>query len=140
MTKSELVAIAAFTNVHEALLAKSVLESAGIDATIADEHVVSMAWMYSNAVGGVKVLVPEDRAEEAASLLNSGVSIVDRTPPKKTADHWDDMCPSCGSTEFESRLPGKGFAVLSWLLLGAPLGSPFRRRYCKRCGARVAHP
>ena len=66
----EWVTIAAFTSVHEAHLAHSVLEAAGFDVTIADEHLVSMDWFLSNAIGGVKVLVREDRAEEAKALLN----------------------------------------------------------------------
>jgi len=49
-----LVVAAAFTSVHEAHLAMSVLEAAGIETAIADEHLVSMTWTYSNAVGGVK--------------------------------------------------------------------------------------
>ena len=48
---SEFVVIAAFTNVHEAHMARSVLEGAGIDVMVQDEHLISMAWTYSNAVG-----------------------------------------------------------------------------------------
>jgi putative signal transducing protein len=132
-----LAVAAAFTSVHEAHLAKSVLEAAGIEATIADEHLVSMTWMYSNAVGGVKVLVPGERLEEARSLLESG-TIVDLPPVNGSDDEsqssGSDACPRCGSREFESRLPGKRLAILSWLLIGFPLGPPFRRRYCRRCG------
>jgi hypothetical protein len=133
-----LVVAAAFTSVHEAHLAMSVLDAAGIEARTADEHLVSMTWTYSNAVGGVKVLVPADRLEEARSLLESG-AIVDLPPPGGPDDEPDnagiETCPRCGSREFESRLPGKRFAILSWLLLGFPLASPVRRRYCRRCGA-----
>ena len=68
---NELVVAAAFTSVHEAQFARSVLEAAGIEAMIADEHVVSMDWLYSNAIGGVKVLVPLDRLEEARAVLDS---------------------------------------------------------------------
>jgi uncharacterized protein (DUF1810 family) len=73
----EWVTIAAFTSVHEAHLAHSVLEAAGFDVTIADEHLVSMDWFLSNAIGGVKVLVREDRAEEAKALLASSAMTVD---------------------------------------------------------------
>jgi ribosomal protein L37E len=131
------VVAAAFTSVHEAHLAMSVLEAAGIETSIADEHLVSMTWTYSNAVGGVKVLVPADRLEEARSLLESG-AIVDLPPQSSPDEEPDDAenetCPRCGSREFESRLPGKRFAILSWLLIGFPLASPVRRRYCRRCG------
>ena len=132
-----LVVAAAFTSVHEAHLAKSVLDAAGIEATIADEHLMSMTWLDSNAVGGVKVVVPEDRLEEARSVLGSGAIVA--VPPPNDADHesdngGSDTCVRCGSREFESRLPGKRLAIISWLLIGFPLASPFRRRYCRRCG------
>lgn len=76
----EFVAVAAFTTVHEAQFARSVLEAAGLEATIADEHVVSMDWCLSNAIGGVKVLVPQDRLEEARALLASDVMVPDASP------------------------------------------------------------
>ena len=44
------VTAGAFTSVHEAHLARSVLEAAGIRATLADEPLVSKSWTYSNAV------------------------------------------------------------------------------------------
>jgi len=132
-----LVVAAAFTSVHEAHLARSVLEAAGIEAAIADEHLVSMTWTYSNAVGGVKVLVPPHRLEEARSVLESG-AIIDLPPPIAEDEEIDprggDTCRHCGSREFESRLPGKRLAILSWLLIGFPLASPVRRRYCRKCG------
>jgi uncharacterized protein (DUF1810 family) len=74
---SDWAVAAAFTNVHQAHLAQSVLEGAGIEAQLADEHTVSMDWMLSNAIGGVKVMVREDRVDEAKALLASGVMAVD---------------------------------------------------------------
>jgi len=135
---AELVEVAAFTNVHEALLAKSVLEAAGIDATLANEHLVSMTWTYSNVVGGVKVLVPGDQWEEAVLILESDASVVEREStdePDAPAEGLGDTCQRCGSREFESRLPGKRLAIFSWLVIGVPLGSPVRRRVCRHCGA-----
>jgi hypothetical protein len=141
MTVAIVVAAGAFTNVHEAHLARSVLEAAGIQATLGDEHLISMDWTYSNAVGGVKVLVPEDRLEEARLLLESVAELDDPSATGREGEdvgaEWD-VCQRCGSTEFESRLPGKRFAILSWLVFGVALGSPPRRRYCRRCGAAAS--
>jgi len=55
----QLVTAATFTGVHETQLARSVVEGVGVTAVLDNEHLVSMNWTYSNAVGGVKVLVPE---------------------------------------------------------------------------------
>jgi hypothetical protein len=128
------VVAAAFTSVHEAHLARSALEAAGIDAHVADEHTVSMNWVMSNAIGGVKVLVPDDRLEEARTILS--VEAQDHGSPLDdvSADPPAEACPRCGGRDWESKLPGRGLAIASWFLVGFPLGIPLRRRYCRQCG------
>lgn len=66
-----LVTVAAFNTIHEAYLAKSLLEGAGITTFIADEYTIGVNWLWANAVGGVKVQVTEADAEEAEKLLDS---------------------------------------------------------------------
>ncbi len=127
-----------FTSVHEAHLAKSVLEAAGIEVALADEHVVSMNWTYSNAVGGVKALVPAHRLDEAQSLLDTGAVIED--PQDGPADSVADGCSQCGHSECESIGPASPLMILSWLLIGVPLGWPLRRRVCRRCGEPAPRP
>src|ERR1700747_2394713 len=53
----------------DAQVAKSILDSAGIESFLADENVVRMDWFYSNAVGGIKLLVRHEDAETAKKLL-----------------------------------------------------------------------
>jgi hypothetical protein len=45
------------------------LEAAGIPVFLADELTVAMDWLLSNAIGGVKVQVPERYAERAQAIL-----------------------------------------------------------------------
>lgn len=123
-----------FTNVHEAHLAKSVLEAAGIEVAIADEHVVSNNWLYSNLVGGVKVIVAEDRVEEARSVLDMA-AVPDHSTENVAAEADADRCPQCGGNEYDSIVRAKGLVILSWFFLGFPIGWPRRRRVCKRCGS-----
>lgn len=54
---------------YEAQIAKTQLEAAEIPARIENEHTINMDWLYSNALGGVRLLVPESYAEEAKALL-----------------------------------------------------------------------
>jgi Putative prokaryotic signal transducing protein len=75
---SRLVRIRQFLNVGPALLAKSVLDSAGIECFLADENTVRIDWLYSNAIGGVKLLVREEDAEAARELLDQ--TSLDETP------------------------------------------------------------
>jgi len=130
--------IAAFTNVHEATLAQSILDGAGVDSVLNDEHIVSMEWTLSNAVGGVKVLVAVDRVEEAWQVLaNEG--LVNREDLDQMLEGVPalpgDVCSACGGDEFDSVLPARGLVVLTWFVLGFPVGIPRRRRHCRRCGA-----
>ncbi|WP_456445070.1 putative signal transducing protein [Thiolapillus sp.] len=64
-----LVTISSFSLPHEANIAKATLESAGIPAFLADEHTIGMNWFYSNALGGVKLKVPQSFVDEAKELL-----------------------------------------------------------------------
>lgn len=56
---------------HEALFFKSVLESAGIEAVVPDEHTVSVQPFLANAIGGVRVLVRSADLERAHEVLES---------------------------------------------------------------------
>jgi hypothetical protein len=53
----------------DAEMVRSFLAHNGIETKIRDQHIVSINWLYSNLVGGVKLLVREDQAEEAVQLL-----------------------------------------------------------------------
>jgi hypothetical protein len=85
-----MVVVSAFTSVHEAHLAQSVLQAAGIEATVADEHLVSMYWLYSNAIGGVKVLVPEAQAQDARDVLASCIDPLEAPIAGELDDQPDD--------------------------------------------------
>lgn len=127
-----LVTVRTFTSLPEAQLACITLQAAGLDAELGDEHLVSMQWLYSHAIGGVKLRVPDDQASEASDILDT-TAITDNGPD----DAGADACPQCGSTDLDSALDGLRPAVLSLLLVGVPF-VPLRRVYrCRRCGARV---
>jgi len=63
------VMIARYGGVPEALLAKSMLDSAGIESFLGDENLVRLDWFYSNLVGGIKLMVRKEDAETARALL-----------------------------------------------------------------------
>jgi hypothetical protein len=63
------------------------LQEAGIAVFLADEFTVTMDWLLSNAVGGVKVQVPASRADEAAELL---AAFSPRRPEAAEDDESDD--------------------------------------------------
>ncbi len=63
-----------FFTLPEALLAKSILDSAGIQSYLIDENTIRMDWFYSNALGGIKLQVREADATAAAELLDHQAS------------------------------------------------------------------
>jgi hypothetical protein len=58
-----------FRDLPEALLAKGLLDSEDIKCFLSDENTVGMNWMWSNALGGVRLWVREDDLAESAVLL-----------------------------------------------------------------------
>jgi hypothetical protein len=65
----EYVMIRQFRDLHEALLAKASLESAGIDCHLSDENMVRLDWFISNLLGGVKLFVPFEEMDAAEAVL-----------------------------------------------------------------------
>lgn len=116
--------LAAFTSIGEAEAARSALAAAAIDATIADENIVAMNWLYSNAIGGVKVLVPEEDLEQAERILAGPADeefaedeAIGEEPEAETPRPF--VCSACGSADV-ARLPKRMlFAALSIVVIGA---------------------
>jgi len=61
--------IATFDNPLLANIAKGRLEAEGISAFLHNERFVEMNWQWSNAVGGIGLLVPTVDAQRARSIL-----------------------------------------------------------------------
>ena len=53
----------------QALLAKSVLESAAIECFLGDDNLIRMDWLWSNLLGGIKLRVRREDALVASRLL-----------------------------------------------------------------------
>lgn len=96
--------IACFSTPAEAHLALSRLMSAGIHAAIRDEFTVTLDWLYSNAIGGVKIEVVEDDVAAAREILGM-------PPPEEGILR----CPFCGSSDTRVRVLS-GFGLICLLL------------------------
>lgn len=71
------VVLRRYRDMPRAFVEKSVLEDAGIECFLQDDNVVRMDWLWSNAMGGIKLVVREKDAEEALKLLS-------QSPPDET--------------------------------------------------------
>lgn len=63
--------LAAFTAPMDAHLLIARLQGSGINAYARDEHMVTLDWAASNAVGGVKVDVADEDYERALEIMSS---------------------------------------------------------------------
>lgn len=77
-----------------------------------------MDWPYSNALGGVRLLVPENCAEEAKALL-----VQDFSQELEQQFGASESCPNCGSMDIQPYTEGKRPVYVVFLLLGFPLFS-----------------
>ncbi len=127
-TSNEMVVLTSYPNIWEAEIVLGRLLAEGIDAQLRDQHIVSTNWLYSNAVGGVKVVVPRDQFETAQSLLEQPYEEVE----EDLSPGWG-ACAKCGSTDLES-VTDKRLAWVSFLMLGFPIFGSKQQFRCLKCG------
>jgi hypothetical protein len=126
-----LVVLCRYRDLHETMMAKRTLDSAGIQSFMADENTVRMDWLLSNAIGGIRLFVREEDASEAADLLAQ--PIPDHLDVPGIGEYQQPTCPRCDSLEVAFAELNKQLSYPT-LLIGIPL--PFHRRgwHCETCG------
>ena len=129
-----LVTIATFDQPAQARLAQSALEDAGIQAAVADESIVAMDWLLSNAVGGIKVQVWEEDADRAVGVLEEAlgpggeVDPAELTAEAAAAPPEDREPPAAGPAPDGPAAPppdsrdryARRLFLTAWLGLGCP--------------------
>jgi hypothetical protein len=125
-----------FRDLPDALLAKSILDSADIECFLIDENIVRMNWLWSNLVGGVKLWIrPEDA--DAAELLDQdwlGSFVIGGV-----GEYKQPRCPNCQSFDISFRELIKRAAYASilgmWFAGFIPLITLHRLGWkCHSCG------
>lgn len=123
---AKLVVVGRYSFPIEAQIAKSALNAAGITAYLADENTINMYWLYSDALGGVRLMVNEENASEAEEILQQDFSLSlqeqyenEACQKNDEAEEW--VCPECGSKNVYAFTKGKKPAFLIFILLGFPL-------------------
>ncbi len=130
-----LVTIKTFDDSFSANILKNKLESEGIICFLFDENIVTLNPLYNYAVGGVKLKVEKDSANQA--LL-----IIDELENKPITDVNNDQiqCPKCSSvslyTNFRSIKGVKGIlsTLIAFIFMVLPLYIKTINK-CKDCGA-----
>lgn len=126
--------ITSYRDLPLAELAKSKLESEWIYCFLAGKNHVGINWLYSFALGGVKVQVRTEDVEAALRILNedqsSALSEIEENFSPLTQN---DLCAKCGSSNIILHNASRKAGAFS-LLIGFPFIF-FRKRYeCKDCG------
>lgn len=130
------VTVACVNQRQEAYMMKSLLEAEGMLVFLKDELTVGT---YMNAIGGVKVQVPEPEARVAYELLVDGGYLPRESPlhtntsMSRFSRQYAKQCPFCNSENIlNTRKPGA--MMLFGFLLSLPLPL-FRQEYrCYKCG------
>jgi hypothetical protein len=133
LTVRKLVSIRKFRDLPEALLAKGMLESAGIECFLADDNMVRMDWFISNFIGGIKLQVSPGEVEAAIELLDQ--PIPEGFDVEGLGDYEQPRCPRCRSLDVSFEGLDKAVAYTSaWL--GVPIPLPSKAWRCSTCDAR----
>jgi hypothetical protein len=128
---SNLVTLRQFRDLPEALLAKGALESAGLQCFLADDITIRMDWLWSNALGGIKLCVKSEDADAAAQLLDQGIP--EGFDVKGVGEFKQPSCPNCKSLEISYEDLNKPVAYTS-VFFGVPIPFSRRRWKCNSCG------
>ena len=127
-----LVTVRRFRDMPDAVLAQSVLESAGIESFLVDETTIRMDWLWSNALGGIKLCAKPEDAGEALQLLAQ--KIPEKFSIEGVGEFEQPLCPQCKSLDVSFEDLDKRVAYAGMLLTGFPIPLRRRRWKCRSCG------
>jgi hypothetical protein len=125
------IMVGQYRDSSEAMIAKSMLDSAGIESFLSDENLVRLDWFYSNLVGGIKLMVREEDAETATKLLEE--QIPEKFDVAGVGEYVQPRCPHCGSLDVSFDELNKQIAYPG-LFLGVPIPVNRKGGRCHACG------
>ncbi|MFL5340114.1 MAG: putative signal transducing protein [Gemmataceae bacterium] len=131
---AELVTVGTYSSPIDANLDRARLEDAGIGAVLADEEAAVMNWALTNAMGGIKLLVPGTDVEAATAILAAPAEPFDPAEAMQAFREPDDLEPETARVSEQPDVPESAAsrreeladralkaAVLGWLFLPAQL-------------------
>jgi hypothetical protein len=127
-----LVTIKRYRDLSEAIVARSLLESAGIGADLCDENLVRLDWQISNFIGGMRLQVNSEDEQEAREILD--FPIPDSIDYDGEAGPYSQpLCPRCGSTDISFQGASRKAALISLYMLSVPLPLGAKTWMCGSC-------
>ena len=124
-----LTTLQVFNEITKALVAKSMLESAGIECLLSHENITRMEGL--SATGGIKLEVRKEDAEAAIALLEA--EIPDKFTVQGLGEFVQPRCPACNSLDISWEEWNKG-ATHAGLFVGVPMAWKKEIWKCNACG------
>ena len=131
-TDQKLVTVRRYRDLSEAIVARSVIEGAGMFCFLQNENMVRLDWQISNFIGGIRLQVAASDAAEAEEILSAPVpaSIEMEGEP----DYIQPRCPRCDSLDINFEGAGRGVALAALYLFSLPAPMGEKRWKCNHCG------
>jgi hypothetical protein len=123
--------VAVLSDLNEAQLLRSMLESEGLTPFLPDENTIQMDWLLMNAVGGVRIQVPPDQVPAAQVVIDDF-----RHNQKKPLEI---ICPHCGGEQIRRDKTMRNMALALLVLFGIPIPWSFHL-VCGNCGKKFPEP
>ena len=129
-----LVTVRRYRDLTDAIVARSMLESAGIAVYLRDENLVRLDWQVSNFIGGIRLQVDAADERNADELLSQPVP--EFIAFGGEADFAQPHCPVCQSSDVTFEGASRGAALALLYVLSLPLPSGQKTWVCNHCEAR----
>ena len=130
----ELVTVRRYRDLSEAIVARAVVESAGIFCFLKDENLVRLDWQVSNFIGGIRLQVAAPDVEAAEGILSQ--PIPDEISIPDQPDFMQPRCPRCSSTDIFWERQGRKAALAALYLFSLPLPRGSESWHCNSCDLR----
>jgi hypothetical protein len=130
----ELITIRRYRDLSEAIVARAVIESAGIFCFLKDENLVRLDWQVSNFIGGIRLQVAAPDVEVAEAILSQPVPSEFSIPDQP--GFQQPRCPRCTSTDIMWQRQGRKAALASLYLFSLPLPRGSESWHCNSCDLR----
>lgn len=130
------ITIISFSLPHEAQIAKGRLESEGIKTILKDELTTQVNHLYSNAMGGVKILVHENDIKKAYEILVDGgfISESEQDRIHRIVSNFNGRnCPFCDSVNILPKRKPTLISILCTFLFWVPLPIFKKQYHCFNC-------
>ncbi len=125
------VMVGRYRDMPTATVAKSVLDSAGIESFLFDDSMIRLDWLMSNALGGIKLFVRDADSVSARELLEAHVP--EKFEVEGIGEYEQPKCPNCNSTDISFDELDRKIAYPS-LLISIPIPAVRHGWTCHACG------